>query len=84
METDMENFAAGGEFTHIPLSHFQPMSEGGELGEMSQEYSFNEDDGDVIPFAMPIIKGVAVHIPMPINSGEEVIQGSRSPLLDKI
>ena len=84
METDMENFAAGGEFTHIPLSHFQPMSEGGELGEMSEEYSFNEDDGDVIPFAMPIIKGVAVHIPMPINSGEEVIQGSRSPLLDKI
>jgi len=85
METDMENFADGGEFTHIPMSHFQPMSEGGELGEMSEEYSFNEEDlGDAIPFAMPIIKGVAVHLPMPINSGGEVIQGSRSPLLDRI
>ena len=86
METDMENFADGGEFTHIPMSHFQPMSEGGALGGMSEEYSLNEEDlgDDVIPFAMPIIKGVAVHIPMPINSGEGVIQGSRSPLLDKI
>ena len=82
----MENFAAGGEFTHIPLSHFQPMSEGGELGEMSEENAMLEEDEDgVIPFAMPIIRGVAVHLPMPINSGGgEVITGSRSPLLDKI
>ena len=86
MQTDMENFAAGGEFTHIPLSHFQPMSEGGELGEMSEENAMLEEDEDgVIPFAMPIIRGVAVHLPMPINSGGgEVITGSRSPLLDKI
>ncbi len=73
-----EEFSQGGPFTRIP-----EMASGGELTSMS-ELNALEDDEDATPFAFPIVSATPIYMPMPINSSQEVIQGTRSPLLDKV
>lgn len=74
-----DEFSQGGPFTRIP-----EMASGGALTSMSESNALEEEDEDATPFAFPITNVVPIFMPMPINSSQEVIQGQRSPLLDKV
>ncbi len=73
-----DEFSQGGPFTRIP-----EMASGGALTSMSESNALEEDE-DATPFAFPITNTIPIFLPMPINSSQEVIQGQRSPLLDKV
>ena len=79
IEGSGDEFSQGGPFTRIP-----EMASGGPLTSMSESNALEEEDEDATPFAFPITNVVPIFMPMPINSSQEVIQGQRSPLLDKV
>ena len=60
--------------------------EGGSIGEeqLSEDYAILDGMGEMLPFAISVIKPVAVMLPMPINTPGIVKRAERSPLLDKI
>jgi len=60
--------------------------EGGSIGEeqLSEDYAILDGMSDMIPFAITVMKPVAVMLPMPINTPGIVKHAARSPLLDKV